>query len=39
MLRLLPVMLLVLATVAACAEVKPDEVPGGYGTPSRGRGA
>lgn len=37
--RLLLAMLLVLATVAACAAVKPDEVPGGYGTPNRGRGA
>lgn len=39
MIRLLLAMILVLATATACNEVKPDEVPGGYGTPSRGRGA
>lgn len=39
MIRLLLAMLLVLATATACNEVKPDEVPGGYGAPSRGRGA
>ena len=39
MIRLLVAMLLVLATTAACNEIKPDEVPGGYGAPARGRGA
>jgi hypothetical protein len=39
MLRLLLATILVLATVTACAEIKPDDVPGGYGTPNRGRGA
>ena len=33
------VLVLVLATATACSEVKPDEAPGGYGTPNRGRGA
>ena len=39
MLRLLLALMLVLAAAAACAEVKPDQAPGGYGAPSRGRGA
>ena len=39
MLRLMLAMLLILASGAACSEIKPDEVPGGYGAPTRGRGA
>lgn len=39
MLRLLLVLMLALGAVSACKEIKPDEVPGGYGSPSRGRGA
>jgi hypothetical protein len=39
MLRIMLAMLLILAGAAACAEIKPDTVPGGYGPPNRGRGA
>jgi hypothetical protein len=39
MIRTVLALLLVLSAAAGCAEVKPDEAPGGYGTPNRGRGA
>lgn len=39
MISLLLALMLVLSAAAACGQVKPDEVPGGYGSGGRGRGA